>query len=478
MGEQAVRRGWLANGLIVLAFACIATLIGGLVAVNPQLALVMTFGLVGATALRVPSGYWAIAAVFAVLIFRGAVTFELLPSVATYLDIPLAWGALAAALLRTRTQTRTHSRVASRTLCWLAALWLAMLVSWAFSDSEVLRPILYFVLLAEPFALIVALVIDPPSLQLRRVLAGVLLVLLVLQIPITFAQAVFLGLRDSVQGTLYGAGAGAHTISAVAVVGAIWIISSKTRSLIVRIVFASCLALIPLLADAKQVIFALPALLLVSPWRSPGNVILRVSLIAVALATLVLLMPAGRTSLQFIEDARSGRGGKQQAASMIWDAARDDSARMFFGQGPAQTVSRAAFMSTDLLLRSQSPIRALELRPATVAVQAEAAARRVSGGGSSFDSGLSSALGVFGDLGLMGFIAYLGLLSSVLLGLRKTSSPEGTAAGAGFAMFALLGFIFDWWEQPPFSIFLAVLAGLALADTTIGNKTKPSGVVA
>jgi hypothetical protein len=79
---------------------------------------------------------------------------------------------------------------------------------------------------------------------------------------------------------------------------------------------------------------------------------------------------------------------------------------------------------------------------------------------------LSSALGVFGDLGVAGLVAFVGLLSSVFLAVRTTSSPEGAAAAAGFAMFAVLGLVFDWWEQPPFSIVLGVLAGLALSDVT------------
>ena len=71
---------------------------------------------------------------------------------------------------------------------------------------------------------------------------------------------------------------------------------------------------------------------------------------------------------------------------------------------------------------------------------------------------------MFGDLGVAGLVAYAGLLGSMLLALRRTTSPEGLAASGGFAMFAVLGLIFDWWEQPPFSVVLAVLAGLALSE--------------
>ena len=104
------------------------------------------------------------------------------------------------------------------------ALGLAVLASWAFAGTELVRPILYLALLAEPFVLIAALVIDPPSPSARRALIATALALLIIQIPLAFGQAAIHGIAtDHVQGTLHGAGAGHHTISAVAIVGAVWI---------------------------------------------------------------------------------------------------------------------------------------------------------------------------------------------------------------------------------------------------------------
>jgi hypothetical protein len=347
---------------------------------------------------------------------------------------------------------------------WIVILAAAVVVSWAFSNTELVRPVLYLALLAEPFVLIGALVLDPPSPGARKLLVGTALGLLLLQIPIAFWQAITLGLGDHVQGTLYGAGAGHHTISAVVMIGAIWIALMKQPRFLLRYAAVVPLAAIPFLADAKQVVLALPAVLLVGRWRSLGDLALRIVAVAGAVTALVLLAPHGQSAVRFIDQTRSGEGGKQQAADVVWNAAKSDPATIVFGQGPAQTVSRAAFMTTDFLLRPDSPLRVFDLRPAEIALQAQAAAEEVSGLGSSFNSGLSSALGVFGDLGVAGLIAYAGLLISVILALRRTRSPEGVAAAAGFAMFAILGVIFDWWEQPPFSVYLAVLAGLALTE--------------
>ena len=78
---------------------------------------------------------------------------------ATYVDLPLAWGALAVGLLK----RRPSSPLLTRHLRWLAALGLAVVLAWAFHPSEVLRPVLYLALLGEPFAIVGALLADPPS---------------------------------------------------------------------------------------------------------------------------------------------------------------------------------------------------------------------------------------------------------------------------------------------------------------------------
>ena len=101
----------------------------------------------------------------------------LLPAVATFLDLPLVWGALFVALLK----QRPRSPFLTRYLYWFAGLGLAVLLAWAFNPSEILRPVVFFMLIAEPFAVVAALMLDPPSARLRRALELTLVALLVLQ---------------------------------------------------------------------------------------------------------------------------------------------------------------------------------------------------------------------------------------------------------------------------------------------------------
>ena len=435
--------------------------VGAAVTVNWQLAFIGVLAVLGVMASSASASSWVAAALVAALTFRGFVELGVLPAVATFVDLPLAWGALAVALRR-----RHHDRArAPSHLRWLAALAVAVAMSWLFHPTEVLRPILYLALLGQPFAIIGALCLDPPSPRARRMLKQLLLLLLVIQIPVAAFQLVAIGPFDAIQGTLYGAGAGAHVISAVAVVGAIWLFLTGDRSPLKnpwRLAVIAALALMPFVADARQVILALPAILLVSRWgEGVLRLLVRGLLVAAAIVALFTLQPFGNPAVDLLERAAAGGGGKTQTASFVWDRLSAEPASVVFGLGPAETVSRAAFMTTDLLLRTDSPIRVLDLKPAELAVEAQLSLG-ASGIGTSFNAGVLSALGVLGDIGLAGLAVYVGMLVAVVVALRRLRSPEAAAAASGFAMFAVLGLVFDWWEQPPFSIVLAVLAGLAL----------------
>jgi hypothetical protein len=446
-------------GVWLLAAAA-APALGFAIGLDEEVGFLATAVAVGLIAMGAPAGAWAAAALVAALTFRGLVSAGALPPVATFADIGLAWGALGAALLR---GVRPSHRVPSVPhLRWLALLTVAAFLSALFAGTEPARPLLYLALLGQPFALAGALMLDPPSPALRRTLLRLAAALVLVQVPLALWQGATRGVGDVVQGTLAGAGAGAHTMAAVVAVGAIWIAVDPRLRLWTRLSLAAVLLAIPFLADAKQVILALPAIAVIGSWRRPRDIALRLAAVATALVLLFVVYPSGDTAAGFLERASAGQSGKGEVAQLVWHNAREDPAILALGNGPATTVSRAAFMTTDLLLRADSPLRAFELEPARFALGAERAATDVSWGGTSFNSGQSSALGVFGDLGVLGALAYGALVVSLIVRLRRVRSPEAIAAAAGFAMFAVLGVVFDWWEQPPFSVFLAVLAGLAL----------------
>jgi hypothetical protein len=459
------------------AVVLVAALVGREIALNDQMAVLLIAAVLGALMITAPAGLWIVGALIAAIALRGLVTLGL-PSVITFLDIPLAWGALISAVLR----RRGWSPFARRYLRFLIALCLAVLASWAFHPTEAVRPLLYLALIGEPFALLGALLIDPPSRRLRKALVFTAGALVAIQVPIAIGQAKVVGLGDPVKGTLHGAGAGAHVMAAIVVLGALWLLASRRGSAIWRVPVIALLLMIPLLAEAKQVLFVLPLGILVMPWSLGGrrSWMLR-GLVGVAgLLALFYLHPfanEAKSADSFIREAGSGRTGKFAVGRLIGHALTEDPSTFLFGKGPAQTVSRAAFMTTDLLLKEDSPLRMFHLKPAEIAVEAEAQANLltltdVPGHGTSFNSGQTSALGVLGDLGVVGALIYVSLVASIFFAVRRVRSPEAAAAVAGWAMFAVLGFIFDWWEQPPFTLFLVLVTGLALTRPSI---ERPDG---
>ncbi len=278
-------------------------------------------------------------------------TYGVLPSTATFVDMFLVWGALAAALVR----RRGLPSQAVWPFRFLVGLTLCALASAAMNRTELLRPFVYVLLLGTPFAVVLALVIDRPTTRDRRLLGRVLLAALLVQIPVAFAQSQASGNPDDVQGTLLGAGAGAHVISAITMIGAIWVFVTLPRTLAVRLAIAVPLVLITFLADAKQVVLALPAMVIAGNWRGKWDVAIRVSAVAVAVVALFTVVPAGATARKFIDRTRSGQGGKEAAAATVFGTVKTDLPSLVLGLGPAESVSRAAFMTTPLLLQRGLP---------------------------------------------------------------------------------------------------------------------------
>jgi hypothetical protein len=443
-----------------LAAAGVALVLGFLVSASSHLALAFLVGTLGIIALGAPASSWLAAALLATLTFKGLSTIGVLPSVATFADIFLVWGALASALLR----RRQLPRGAAWPMRLLVALGLCTAVSGVFNQTELLRPIVYFMLLATPFVAATALILDPPDVRGRRAISRVLLGLVILQVPLAYWQTLSHANKDRVEGTLVGAGAGAHVVSAVCVVGAIWIVTAAPLRSRMRIALAAALLVIPFFADAKQVILAAPAMLLAANWRNKREALVCIAAVVLAVTTLLVVIPAGQSATDFLKQAREGRGGKQAATTILWETLRADPVSVAVGIGPAMSISRAAYMTTPDFVDADSPLQVLGLRPADLAPKVQARAEEVSGGYTSFDTGLSSALGILGDIGLAGAAVYTALLGWFFVALRRSRRPEALSATCGLALFAVLGLVFDWWEQPPLGILVGVLAGLALAS--------------
>src|SRR5205823_3360568 len=109
--------------------------------------------------------------------------------------------------------------------------------------------------------------------------------------------------------------------SAVVLVGALWAFSRRTGGVAWRrAVIIAVLLVIPFVADAKQVLFAFPAVLLAARFRGQvATYLTRAVVIGGVFAALLYIYPAGRTALFFLHQSENGRGGKEAAAALVWN---------------------------------------------------------------------------------------------------------------------------------------------------------------
>jgi hypothetical protein len=451
-------------GHVALVFgAMLAALVFGyLVAESPTAALFALSALAIIGVVAAPPLFGIVLVLFCAIWLRGLAGTGLVPSVATYLDLVLAPFVMLSALMKMRA-----ARVIVIKLIVLVAALLVTAIGSAFANhTELLRPVVYFLLLAEPFFLVIAIMARPPVRRERKILRYALLVTVAVQLPLALVQFAVYGSGDLVQGTLVGAKAGAHTMSGLVLIGAVWFLMGNYSTK--RTIIVLPWLCIPLIADAKQVILAAPLLalpmLLTKDGRSSKVALLSATgLFACLLVILLKFMPAGETAVSFLERAHEGRSGKLTATRLLRDEMAEKPDALLIGLGPAQTLSRAAFMTIPTFRTDDSPLALLGLSPAELAANADRAAASQSGGGTSFNTGLSSAIGLFGDLGAVGLAIYLILLLQISVAAIRDHAPDAPVIIGGWLMISLLAIVFDWWEQPPVTVFLAVISGLACA---------------
>lgn len=459
--SRQVRRDLVWAGLAVV----IALVIGATVGINPLVGAAVFLILLGALSLSLPASVWAVAALVAALAARMIVTLTPVPELGAFLDIPLAWGALAAAIFR-KSQFSPRARTVLR---FVIALILSMVASSLFHSTEFFRLALYLGLLGQPFAIIAALLIDPPTQSQRRLLIGTAFALLLIQLPVGAWQLATFGSGDPIEGTQFGAGGGTRPMAGVMVLGGFWLLAKRERASLWTSLLALSFFAWPFFANVRQVILLVPLAFVVGTWGRPRRAFTSLVLgIAVVGSVLLVFLPEvyRSDSFRILNVGTSAEGGKALAVKVLRRELTTDPASFLFGKGPAQTVGRTAFLTIQAVERFDPAIRSLGLQPARIAREVQEDVRTTTGRHpSSFSAGTSSLLGVLGDLGMVGIAIYLAAMVWILRAVMRERSAEASVAASGWAMAFVLGFAFEWLENPAFMVFLGVITGLALSST-------------
>lgn len=425
---------------------------------------------------------WIALAITAPWVTRLFTTTGLAPRVLDFLDFPLVLIAFVFAGVRYLDSDRRLTPSVRRICRYVLLTTVVISLSWAFNNlDEPQRLIAGWVLALEPFLLLVAVVVAPMTARERRRLVILVAVLLCGQLVFSLTQILLSGaVADNVKGTLLEAGAGHHVSAGGLAIGFFLVARQRVPRLLIALLGAVTLFVI-VVADAKQVLFALPLALMVlgmTGWRrrtagSAAGGLVAGSLMAGASLFALLTYQATTAAFDFLDRAATNSTGKVA----VFDALLTDLAAsphtLLFGFGPGETVSRFAFLTTPLLFKEGSPVALLGLQPSTYAETYEALA--LSGpftGESSFTSAQSSVLGILGDYGFVGVLAFTGLIVAVLIALVRAADRRLRASAlAAWTLLLPLALVFDWLEQPPFTLAVMLVTGLALRGR---NSLDPS----
>jgi hypothetical protein len=320
-----------------------------------------------------------------------------------------------------------------------------------------------FVLLAEPFLLLVLIVSQSMSASNIKHFWILILVTIIIHTALAYYQYLSVGHEDPdlVKGLFIEQGAGHHVAGAVALTAAVYFFSSlELIPNVLRPLISALVAAVVVLSDSKQVIAVFLLSLLALLVLKVRNIRRFSQYLCLSFASAGIVALAAYTiipSLSFWADVSKVQQGLEAKFSIvpIVTSHYNSPLNLLFGLGPGHTVGRLASLlpeyreHLDVLGATVSPVTE------TAAVQREANYLSNSVTGSSMWSPFFFWAGLWGDLGIAGCVAYLFLWYIVFREICRNELSH-------YFVFTILifGMVFSWLEEPGYMLFVIALIGL------------------
>ena len=394
-----------------------------------------------------------------------------------FATIPLICGfTLATSRTKNRNQIAISWSILSGLLCLLGV----MLTSALLNKAGIINVVLDFLLLGEPFLLIMAITsISMSSTSVEKTRAW-LIRFCFIHTLLAFLQQYVLRLYrldggpDNIQGIFYRSGAGHVVGTSVALTfGFYYLASAKNVPIWLRVLVFFAVFWHMLLADAKQVLLS---------FLVAGLVLLLTKLkdIREALKYLIIVVVVGYTLIWCIQNVEAfsafntwirpeiyGPKGEatllKSAAFRIIPSYYHSPLNLWFGLGPGHTIGRLGGWMLkeyeDLLV----PLGATT-HPASGAVWHVVEASWL-GNQSSMFSPMFGWAAIWGDLGFLGLGVYLYLSYVVWSRLCFDDLSK-------FLLLSIFvtGLVFSQMEEPSYMLFMAFLIGLRWQEHQFQNK--------
>ncbi len=367
-------------------------------------------------------------------------------------------------------------------LIWFGLFILLVLIvaSALLNNAGVINVFLDFVLLSEPFVLMLAIISIPISKESVKQFRFWMMLFAFIHLFLVYFQYFILRLQtsggpDEIKGVFLRQGAGHHVGGAVALTAALYFfITFKSLSIWLRTFVAVAFAADIVLSDSKQVVVVFLVSLVIFFLTKVKNFGEALRYFAITLFTTGFIIWTAQIffagSFYYWgnpEKLSDGLTVKFSVFSII-NSYYDSSLNWLLGLGPGHTIGRLGWLIPDYIKYLQ-PL-GVTSTPITEAVFLENNTNPLSNEftGSSMFSLTFSWAGIWGDLGFLGLGAYLYIWFLVWHQLCLDNLSK-------FLLITVLVFggVFSWLEEPGYMLFIAILIGFQWQEHQIKTINLP-----
>ena len=464
--------------LAILATAIALAIVAGKAMAEGQIQLaILSVGVLASLAifryLRLPA--WCSLLLVTAVAARGARDLLELPEVIDFLHYPVV---LLFALAAADRQPRPASQAPGR---WLAIFFFVVLLSAVAHPDVPMRTVLFLLIAGEPLLVIWSMARWGADQRTVRTVGVVAVLLALLQIPIGVYQGLAYGWSDPVQGTLQGHGAGSHILGGLF---ALWLfvviaaVLARRLNLVLGCTYAALCFAMMLATGSMSVLVIATLAAVIEPVTAPSRPHLGARR-GGRLATVFVAVVVGASALVLVGVLFRGfyervvslaTSDEQPGFEIIWDHATSDPLALLLGSGPGTGASRASLLFVDPTAGSVRDFVGLEPTDLGAELRSATSSERYGG---SVESAASSALGVAGDLGVVGFAALGMLFVAMWRRAGRSTSWLAPAGRAGLLMVVPLSVIDNWLEYPEFAIPFAILMGFVTSDAQEWTERMP-----
>lgn len=400
-----------------------------------------------------------------------------------FFTIPFACGVT---ILTNRSRNRSQVITTQSMLIALLLFFFCILASALINEAGMINSILQFLLLAEPFLLLIAIISIPMSPESFAKFKKFLIGCLFSHLFLVYFQKYILGVEgwdnilleppDRIQGVFFLSGAGHVVGGAVSLTFGVYYLITTTKSPFwLRIIVALSTVWHVVMSDAKQVIlaFMVAGVLLFFTQLNDISVALQYLIAGILVGSVFFWcmqnLEAFSSFNTWVRPELYGPDGEatllKTATFRIVPTHYESVLNWFFGLGPGHTVGRLGGWMLREYASLLGPFGST-MHPASSQVW-RATGESWLGTQSSMFSPLFSWAGIWGDLGLLGLGAYLYLSFLIWRHLCYDDVSR-------FLLLTVLvfGLIFSQMEEPGYMLTIAAIIGLQYQEKFLKKASR------